>query len=460
MPLPVKDFTKGAINKLNNDLSLKLGQSIKSLNDCKKIALLLETECNTIISPNTIARAFNILKCNSKPSKYTLDVLSEYTCNSNWNTYYNNHQLSLRDGVTGFTSNAHNSNISENEILLFKYCLDDYSFSPIIKYLKNWAKDYIDSDKSKFDYQIISSLGNVLRKDPVIQKNLMPIITKDDDLRTFFFDFWVDRDGLNTYYAKLIENEYVKNISPKHSTFHKDKIWANCILLSHYLDTGNNIQFLRTGFKLFSAYNPEKVTIDYLTENGIDGTYPFARFHANHIVYKYFSNSKTPVNWYEEKIRFIIDQITPLSSKNHNLIIPLIVEALFISKNCELIFSFSNFIEELLNNSMKNNTFLVDDSAIQSLIFYLHLSISKTDSNRNIALNEKVFIFPKGTIFDLETSDLNVNNLMNNVIKSYYTNDKSEKMALLKTADSIASKIKSNYFKNLIKTLAMQVNCF
>jgi hypothetical protein len=78
---------------LKNRIEMRFGKSIQYPKDCEAIALSVSKHCNEKISATTMMRLFGLIKSNSKPSLYTLDLISQYAGFQSWNAVFNSNSL-------------------------------------------------------------------------------------------------------------------------------------------------------------------------------------------------------------------------------------------------------------------------------------------------------------------------------------------------------------------------------
>jgi hypothetical protein len=75
------------LQKLKESVELKFGKKISYQRDCKLLSERIISETSLYISPSTLRRFFGFLSTNSQPSHASLDILSQYCGNKNWDDF-------------------------------------------------------------------------------------------------------------------------------------------------------------------------------------------------------------------------------------------------------------------------------------------------------------------------------------------------------------------------------------
>jgi hypothetical protein len=82
------------IQKLKENLELKLGRKIIYQKDCKDLSNSILESTSSLISPSTLRRFFGFLSTNSQPSRVTLDIMSKYCGYLDWEDFKSNNKKS------------------------------------------------------------------------------------------------------------------------------------------------------------------------------------------------------------------------------------------------------------------------------------------------------------------------------------------------------------------------------
>ncbi len=448
MPAFAPDIPALLLQKLLDEVRRKANISFTTIADCRLLSEELQAKQRLVVSDFTIARLFRVIPNKHRPSLFTLDSLAEYVGFGNWQQFELSHKAEMEH--VAFAEKSANTNLigSDNEMLLLQSCIEYRAFDPVIAYFKRHAPallDYLnDTDTWDLAWNVVSTIGLAIKNDKHARLALIPSISRDENMRKLFFTLWVDMQELQSYYADVVENHFLKNISPILPFYAKDELWANTIIMYKHLYASNLNGFLKTGYHLFNAYNPESVL-----EESMPGFYPFARFHACHIMYRFFSNPKTPLAWYEKKVDFFIRELNGYPERAYLIGLPQIAEALFVAKQYDLMIdAILPFFEKYTQNHFIDKTFEIELSNFQRLIFYLHLAFEK--ANRFSITAVKLDNMYSASTFQLESQmDSNILKYMNCVVASLYAETPEKKEILLKKANSLIVKLNNRHFSRI-----------
>ena len=222
-------------------------------------------------------RLFKVITSKSIPSKYTLDILSAYIGYQHWDNFYN--EFRKENDENAVVNDLKSNLISINELMLLKFCIEDNAFNPAINYL-NKISPLLSNPYNLDSHRVANQLGYSIRNNENAQKVLIPFITKNEIIRDIFYTWWVDMDGLNSYYATYIQHSYLKQLHPANQNFNQNEIWAYSMLMYHALYADNLKEYSKNAYYLFNKYQAEDITL-----RNYFAAYPFARFHATHIIY-------------------------------------------------------------------------------------------------------------------------------------------------------------------------------
>lgn len=445
MPKAVNDFSAASILKLQEEIKKKSGNPFKTLKDCKVFAEHLTNDCRIIISEHTIARIFNVISSTSAPSKYTLDRLSEYCGSLDWSHFQKEQNDEFSHANDSISNPNKNSTLeNESEMLLLKLCLEDHCFTPALKYLKELSKKLID-DFTPENWKLVETVGVYIKKDLIARQKFFPEFVKDEMLRKTFFNYWVDIDELNTYYADIVKNNFTKHNSKYDKDFKIKDIWAHTIELYSALYCWDIKTFVKIAYKLFKKYN-----LSDLGYNSYTHYYPTTRFRACLIIYKYITEPNTPTEWFENQIFDVKNCIKDLPYGYQSFIVPLIIEALFICGKTELIFYFHKEYKNILKENLNDDNFIHYEAySTQKLIYYFHLAAAFIPDPRT-NLRDDIFIFPNGNQTKIFHDSYYSNNFMNNVVQSLYPENRNNREHLLSDAIKIANRLNHKLFVNQV----------
>ena len=371
MPKPKYDYTAFSIKKLLEEVSNKSKTEINNLANCSTLSEVLSKE-NIIVSKDTIARLYKLRPTKSLPAKYTLDSLSAYLGHQHWKDFY----LKFRkESENNSIINDIKSDIINDSTLMFmKFCIEDSQFNPIINFLKTIIPNISDpfgNDAKK----IADIIGKTSRINPEVRKQIIPEITKNKQLRDAVFTWWVDIDGLNAYYADMIKINYIKDLNRLDADFLQNELWAYSMLMHNAFYNQNIKEFTKNAYYLFTKYTSEQISL----QDGI-APFPFARYHSNHILYQYFYNPKTSIIWYEQKIKFIKDQLNLTTEHEKVIILAFTIEALAVAGKYSLVLDFADEYHSAVSGFINNNKIVREEDSLIKLIYYYNLALKKLNN--------------------------------------------------------------------------------
>ena len=439
MPKPKYNYTVFSVKKLLEEVSNKANVSIQSISDCEILSGILRKE-KVNISKDTLARLYKVISTSSIPAKYTLDKLSFYIGKENWDFFYK--QFRTENDENSLLTDLPSELITDSELMLLKYCIEDNAFNPVINYL-NKISTIIENPYCTDSHKIANQLGYSIRQNKLAQETLIPIITKNEIFREMFYTWWVDMDGLNSYYAHYIKQTYLKQIHPNDRDYMLNEIWAYSMLMYNALYTEDINKFAKYAYTLFNKYKAEDITL-----SGRMNFYPFARFHSNHIIYisllKNIGESRL-----EKKVLFIKTELQKIDEKFQIVIISHIVEAFVIAGKHELAMAFFDDYKLFLQRYVINIKLNTEQDSLIKLIFYFHLVFEKLNIlEKN--LSESVSFLIEKPIISVDNFLHSYNYYLNSV-KQFYAIDAGKKENFINKASQNAAIINNKYFINLHK---------
>ncbi len=425
MPKINYQYTHFAINNLLEKVKKKAKLEINSIGDCETLSVIL-SKAGFQISKDTLGRLYNVIKSTSMPSKYTLNLLAEYIDYKSWDEYFKSTANNIDEGKK-FNNICERTN--ESELTLLNFCIHDNAYNPIINYLKQ-NLDIFEYPYTAKSFDILNLFDDNIRDNFKARYKLLEIINNNEVLRSIYFKYYVNIDGLNNYYAEFIEKKYLNKLNPINSNFKLNYIWANSVLITSYLYANHKKKILKTGYDLFKKYIPEKESLNKYIIDGEKHYYPYSRFHHAYIIYLHLSGNNNKI---VNIIQIIFDDLAKLNEAEKSVVLAQIFEALTVAEKPEIILSFSNevksIIETLINfNEKKNET----ESIIQMCFYYLNACKEQDLIN----LSEK---FVEPLLFDNK-------NYINNY--SFYYNS----LRAILTKDE-------SYVKSIFKALEMAKVC-
>ena len=316
-------------NKIENKFSFRI--------DFKNTDILLSEileSTNERISPSTLQRFFNLVSTNSKPAKSTLNILSIYVGCSNWDDF-------IKSNVDApFIEKGTNLIVDDFGITLLSLCFKNQNFETIIEYIKMLPLD--------FDYEmerkLCTVMGKFIRKDKMAQKILLPELAKIDTGRKYFFEYFVDVDYTNDYYANAIASHYTKHITYfKGDKQIDDLVFSASIQFIAFLKKNNIKLAIKTANILFKKVAPfSEFTL-------FSHPFPFARLQSIYLISEQLKKQLT-----QQKVDAVLHttaQVLQICGKgDFTFVLAQIIVALnYIGRHSDVLDVFTdyrNFIEK------------------------------------------------------------------------------------------------------------------
>jgi len=215
--------------KLRDITQEKIGFSITSLKDSKRLSKIIAKENDIDISYNTIRRFFGVVK-NVQASNFTLDTLSKFNGFDNYADFLINYKLRNK-----WTQEFEISKIihnSENELLL-EYIENNLSKTrsfnlKLIQIIRElllignfklvcsiFELKKMNANNFNYDDAVLigMSIGYVINQIDIENKEFNKVIL-NENFQDLVITIYVDYSSLRVYYAKIIEKIY-KNSSRK-----------------------------------------------------------------------------------------------------------------------------------------------------------------------------------------------------------------------------------------------------
>jgi len=150
-------------NLLRKDIQNKIGKKVLYAKDCDLLSNEINEKNQRQISGSTIKRFFGIVTSKFKPSKYTLDTLSQFLGFKDWQNYVENYLGNYQENLSKDTWNK----LKTNVLLITNQCLSslkqktDYKSKTI--FLRDFAKkrfeDFMESPKNALMFAAPDGFG-------------------------------------------------------------------------------------------------------------------------------------------------------------------------------------------------------------------------------------------------------------------------------------------------------------
>jgi hypothetical protein len=371
-------YTNYSLTELKEQVQRKSGVEISTMRNCSDLSEILAS-VNFHISPHTIARFFRIINSGTKPSQYTLDQFAHYVGYNGWNDFHNKVSNEIRE-CERITPAEKDPFVSESEMSLVRFCLQDGAFTPLTNYLRANREIFIDSHNPK-TVGLLNTITSILSTYPKIRHKVLSLIVKEEYIGLNYFAHQINADAISTYFGDAISQYYMKMVNPCNNLYNSQVTWANSILMMEAFYKGNIKKFLQLGYELFRKSPPEENTTSKYLELADHYIWVFARYHYVHILYLYYSG-KASNKVIEEKVRFIIDQLENTTYISKIVIFSFVFEALTFIGNSNLINYFTNYYFLIINSKDEINSIQGEAlKALTAVIYYYTLATSSQITN-------------------------------------------------------------------------------
>jgi hypothetical protein len=438
MPKPNYQYTHFAISKLLDDVKSKSCIDIKGIGDCKRLSETIG-KAGFLLSKDTLARLYKVISSKSMPSKYTLDLLADYVGENSWDCFFTNLSVNIEGEKS---KSVVSEDVSESELMLIRYCIHDKAFNPISNYLYENADILRDpnSDKSSAVFKLIDEN---IRENVSVRYKLLEIIINHEILRERYFNYYVNIDGLNTYYANYIENKFIKKLNPIQPDFRRNYIWAQSILITSYLYANKTRKLLKSGYELFNRFKPENEKLVNFIIDGEIHYYPYARFHFAHIIYVYYSEKDKAI--LGNIVQSIYNDIQLLNDSAKAVVLAQIFESLSVAKKPELILAFSDVFKTIIKNLVDFTSTKNEPESLVQMSFYFYNACNLQDRT-NLADH-----FVKPEAFNNQNYKTTYAYYYD-MLKMLTLENSGIKQTVLQNAYKAACKMNNHFFINRLKT--------
>jgi len=364
-------YTEFSLNALKEKVQEKSGIQVSTMRYCNNLASKMLDE-NLFVSPHTIARFFRVIKSKSMTSLYTLDLLSQYVGYGNWSHFHSaiscqkqNQKPPKKEKVVDIEN--------DSELSLVRFCVQDGAFGPLFNYFIANRDVFADASHPK-TVKLLFTLTELLNSYPKIRHQLFYFLLNNDYLGKNYFSLQVNADAITTYYGDAVSQYFLRMINPSDKLYPLQLVWANALLMIQAFYSGNTKKLLQIGYELFKNSPPEINTLVHHISSNSDQVWIFARYHFVHILYLYYSG-KASRKKMEQKVRFIIDQLTNAPFICKLISYSFIFEALTFTGYSNLILWFTTDYIALIN-SIKDIEKIKGEGlkSLTSLIFFFTLA--------------------------------------------------------------------------------------
>ncbi|RLD57774.1 MAG: hypothetical protein DRJ01_13470 [Bacteroidetes bacterium] len=440
-------YTDYAIKALLQEVEKKAEMNVNNTSDCYILSGVF-AEAGILISASTIARLYCIIVSKSKPSRYTLDKLAEFIGVLNWQVFFS--KISEKIECVSNKSIISSNDNFESELSLVKFCLQDKAYNPLFNYLNANLELFVGGDYLEKNHQILYVIDVEIRRNPAIRKNILPFIVKNEVLRRRYFDKFVDIDGLNRYFAKFIEEEYIKNLNPIDKLYKMDLIWSYSILITAALYSNSIKKILKYGYNLIKILPPCQSTLSEFPGEVIEHKiWPYARYHYVYIIYLFYSGNLRNSN-IEKELEMLYNDLSKVSFVGNSNALGLLFEALTIVGKQEFILNFSGNYKKVLKAIIKDGLITMEnEESVIKLIYYYSLACNNLGINR-AEIYQFEDIKTKRNI--LNKNICNTYQFYYNAIKVLQEDDEQSKKKYIQQAYQFAQNINNKFLmKHLLK---------
>lgn len=199
---------------LKTEVESFFGRKILNASDCQLLSADIFKETQSKISLNTLRRVFNLMKSDYNPSRFTLDVLSQYCGYSNFNEFL------LIKRQTSEKPDHTDQGLLQFLMLIFK---------------KTDVKEVNDQHFFNLIQEIIGHLDEW----PIVIEPFQRFIAKTASGQKYYFEEFTNIDKLNSYYGQGLNYYLHEKKTPE------GQIFGHSLLCFRYWLTGNNSALAR-----------------------------------------------------------------------------------------------------------------------------------------------------------------------------------------------------------------------
>lgn len=288
-----------------------------SINSSQDLSKEIFEKTGDRISATTIQRFFELVSNTSYPSKFTLNILSDYAGFQNWEVF----KSRFKEELPCTSKNI----ISPDELglELFNICLKNKDYDSVFEYL-----DLLSGTGIEFEtrHKIADALGKTIRHDKKSRDFLLKRLAKSQNGRIYFYETFVDIDYLNVYYSDALNNYYLRSLSSlSKKNVNSDTAFAKSIKFISHLKHGQKGKAIFTANELL-----DKVNINtHWTEFG--HPFPYSRLLSVYILQLFLQNKLTT-----KDVDFCISQVETIIPKLDPTAATFVLSKLIIALNyCE-----------------------------------------------------------------------------------------------------------------------------
>lgn len=446
-------YTEFSLNALKDRVQEKSGIQVINKRCSEELANELASKGFTI-SASTLARFLGVTSSNSLISRYNLDQLSKYIGYNQWDDFHKETSGDAKSIITHSATSAQPL-VSNSELLLVKYCLQDGAYAPLINYIEDNKEVFSDPFNPKTE-GLLCTFSQVLNSNSKIRPWLFSLMLEKEYLARNYFDHQINADAIATYFGDAIGNYYLKLISPNKSSLYQTNLtWAYTILMMQAFYQNNTRALRKYGYELFRLSPPEENTLEHHLINGQPYAWVFARYHFVHFLYLYYTDKATSKT-IEQKVKNLEDQLSNAPAKSKVLAYSLIFEALTHIGYSDLITWFtddyitllSNFNERIIGEDIKALTatfYFYTKATLNSITSnYVHTVNSHIDNIKDCAAySQRMHLF--GNTYHVYLHSLEAILAENSELRQQYISE----------ARHYAQQLKCKYFTAQVNTLEL-----
>ncbi len=206
---------------LRKEIEETFGRSITTSGDCNLLCAEIYNKTGSTLNQNTLRRFFGLVKASYPASSSTLNILARY-CG-----YHSPDEIQLSE------SKPAENTLQEEDLSILYY------FITLFK-----AVQIKDADDRTF-HTFVGHTINFLQKKPDLIDKFQRAIVKTVNGRQFYFEYFVNFDKLNSFFATGIRFYINENKTPEGQLFGYSLLCIRDWLIGDHIALKKNFEYLR-----------------------------------------------------------------------------------------------------------------------------------------------------------------------------------------------------------------------
>ena len=299
MPKLLNTMNTELLFLLRKEICMESGFDIRSKSDCATLSDCILQKTGSYLSESTLYRFF--FKSNDRQCyQNTLDKLSVYCNNKNWDNFCHNHE----NDIEFLFKNGIQLQSDKNKSLI-RSCIQNDELKSLCDFFGDLPENLNEPIRRAIGIELYLSLLSNKNSN----QNFYKLFSKINPVRKLLFEELADPDfkikDYPLFYKWYLKNS--KNLDKPDGL--QDYIFANSMLFRHYVKKESLLDILKTGRLLF-----ENKDIDRRVLHNIH-VFPLSRWYSYRVWYSYHNRFKN----YDESLFELIEFCKQISEAGSNL---------------------------------------------------------------------------------------------------------------------------------------------